>query len=203
MRLGILGGTFDPIHYGHLLLAECCLEAQALDQIWFMLAATPPHKQQQPISPGTARLEMVNLAVAGHPALQTSSLELDRGGISYTVDTLAQILQDDPACELFLLLGSDSWQDLPNWHEPARICQLATPIVVNRAGEPAPAFTVTAGFLAPERLAEIDQLQVVMPSIDLTSSGLRARAATGKSLKYRTPAAVEQYIDQHQLYRAR
>lgn len=201
MRLGIFGGTFDPIHYGHLLLAECCLEAQTLDQVWFMLAATPPHKQQQDISPSSARLEMVNLAIAGHAALKSSSLELDRGGVSYTVDTLTQILQEDPNCELFLLLGTDSWHDLPNWHKPEEICQLATPLVVHRAGEKAPDFTKAASFCSPERLAQIEQGQVIMPAIDLASSELRARIAADKSLKYRTPAAVEQYILQHQLYR--
>ena len=102
----------------------------------------------------------------------------------------------------FLLLGSDSWQDLPNWHQPEQICQLATPIVVNRAGEADPSFNLTADFLTAEQLTEIRQHHVVMPSIDLTSSDLRARAASGKSLTYRTPAAVEQYIRQHELYRA-
>lgn len=200
MRLGILGGTFDPIHYGHLLLAECCLEAEGLDQIWFMLAATPPHKLQQTISPAKARLEMVNLALAGHPVFKSSSLELDRGGVSYTVDTLAEILHGDPGCELFLLLGADSWQDLPNWHQPAEICQLATPIIVNRAGGPAPDFTIAADLLSPDHLSETQPLHVTMPAIDLTSSDLRARAAAGQSLRYRTPSAVEQYIEQHQLY---
>ena len=189
MRLGIFGGTFDPIHYGHLLLAECCLEAQTLDQVWFMLAATPPHKQQQDISPSSARLEMVNLAIAGHSALKSSSLELDRGGVSYTVDTLTQILQEDPNCELFLLLGTDSWHDLSNWHKPEEICQLATPVVVHRAGEKAPDFTTAASFCSPERLAQIEQGQVIMPAIDLASSELRARTAAAKSLKFRTPAS--------------
>ena len=201
MRISLFGGTFDPIHYGHLLLAECCLEAQTLDQVWFMLAATPPHKQQQDISPSSARLEMVNLAIAGHSALKSSSLELDRGGVSYTVDTLTQILQEDPNCELFLLLGTDSWHDLSNWHKPEEICQLATPVVVHRAGEKAPDFTTAASFCSPERLAQIEQGQVIMPAIDLASSELRARTAAAKSLKFRTPAAVEQYILQHQLYR--
>ena len=201
MRLGIFGGTFDPIHYGHLLLAECCLEAQQLDQVWFMLAATPPHKQQQTISPSSARLEMVNLALAGHSALKSSSLELDRGGVSYTVDTLAHILQADPDTELFLLLGTDSWHDLPNWHKPEEICQLAIPIVVHRAGEKAPDFKAAASFCSTERLTQIEQSQVIMPAMDLASSELRARIVANKSPKSQTPAAVEQYILQHQLYR--
>jgi len=201
MRLGIFGGTFDPIHYGHLLLADCCLEVQHLDQVWFMLAATPPHKQQQAISPNNARLEMVNLALAGHSALKSSSLELERGGVSYTVDTLAHILQETPDCELFLLLGTDSWHDLPNWHKPKEICQLATPVVVHRAGEKIPDFTTAADFCSPEQLRQIEQSQVIMPAMDLASSDLRARIAADKSLRFRTPAAVEQYILQHQLYR--
>ena len=200
MRLGIFGGTFDPIHYGHLLLAECCLESHALDAVWFMLAATPPHKQEQPISPGDVRLEMLNLALAGHPTFLASTLELDRGGLSYTVDTLAQILEEDSKRELFLLLGADSWQDLPNWHQPQQVCELATPIVVNRGGETVPDFSLADHFLSPKLLEQIRQLHVQMPAMDLTSSGLRARTQAGQSLRYRTPAAVQQYIQQHQLY---
>ena len=201
MRLGILGGTFDPIHLGHLLLAECVLETHSLDEIWFMLAAKPPHKQQQEISPDQVRLDMLTLALAGHPAFIASSLELKRGGISYTVDTLAEIQDDHPSWELFLLLGADSWQDLPGWHEPARICELATPIVLNRGGEPKPDFALGAPFLTPEQLVQVQDMHVQMPAIDITSSDLRSRARKGRTLRYRTPAAVEQYIKEHQLYR--
>ena len=165
-----------------------------------MLAATPPHKQEQLISPNDVRLEMLNLALAGHPTFQASTLELDRGGLSYTVDTLAQILEEDSQRELFLLLGADSWQDLPNWHQPQQICELATPIVVNRGGEPTPDFSLADHFLTPTLLEQIRQMHVQMPAMDLTSSGLRARIQAGKSLRYRTPAAVQQYIHQHQLY---
>lgn len=136
MRLGIYGGTFDPIHYGHLLLAECCREQCQLDQVWFMPAEVPPHKQAQPLTAGRQRVEMLQLAIGGHEAFAVSRLELERGGVSFTVDTLAQLHQEDPTRELFLLLGADSLLDLPNWREPERICSLATLVVVGRPGRP-------------------------------------------------------------------
>ena len=118
MRLGIFGGTFDPVHYGHLLLAELCREACRLDQVWFVPAATPPHKSPRAITPAGQRLEMLELAVGGNECFAVSRLEVDRGGVSYTVDTLAELKAADPQRELFFLLGGDSLKDLPHWREP-------------------------------------------------------------------------------------
>jgi len=201
MRLGILGGSFDPVHLGHLLLAECCREAAQLDQVWLVPAAVPPHKQQQVLTASRHRLEMLQLAVAGHEALQVSPLELDRGGVSYTVDTLQAVHAMQPAAELFLLLGADALHDLPNWRDPARICQLALPVVVRRAGQPPPDLSILNGIVDPPRIAAIDQHQVRMPQIELSSSDLRERVRQGQSIRYRTPRAVEKYIQTHGLYR--
>lgn len=118
MRLGIFGGTFDPIHYGHLLLAEFCREACRLDRVWFVPAATPPHKSPREITPAGQRLEMLELAVGGNEFFAVSRMEVDRGGVSYTVDTLAELKAADPQRELFFLLGGDSLKDLPQWREP-------------------------------------------------------------------------------------
>ena len=134
MRLGIFGGSFNPVHYGHLLLAESCREACALDEVWLVPAAVPPHKQGVVLAPAKARLEMLELALAGNEHLRPSSIELDRGGVSYTVDTLARIAAEKPGATLFLLMGADSLADLPTWREPARICSLATPVVVAACG---------------------------------------------------------------------
>jgi nicotinate-nucleotide adenylyltransferase len=200
MRLGIYGGSFDPVHYGHLLLAECCREALRLDEVWLIPAAVPPHKQDRQRASGKARLEMLELALSGHEQLRASALELDRGGVSYTVDTLETIHQQQPDAALFLLMGADSLNDLPTWRAPSRICELAVPAVVCRGGAPSPDFAVLAPLVSAERLEEIRAAQVRMPLIELSSTDIRQRAATGRSLRYRMPRAVEKYIETQRLY---
>ncbi len=172
MRLGIFGGTFDPVHCGHLLLAECAREQCRLDQVLFLPAAMPPHKQGQDITPAEMRLEMLELATGGNPAILVSRIEAERGGVSYTVDTLRQLAAEDPARELFLLLGADSLADLPNWREPAEICRLAVPAVVRRAGQPVD-FAPLAALVDPERLALFRGHEVEMPLVELSSRDLR------------------------------
>lgn len=201
MRLGIFGGTFDPVHYGHLLLAETAREQCRLDQVWFVPAAVPPHKQQRTITEADHRVEMLKLALAGDEAFQVSTCELDRGGVSFTVDTLAELVQADPARELYLILGADSLADLPHWREPRRICELATLIVAHRAGSATPNLDCLGELVSAERRAQFDQYQIEMPRVDLSSSDIRARVAMGRSIRYRTPRAVEKYIETAGLYR--
>jgi nicotinate-nucleotide adenylyltransferase len=200
MRLGIFGGSFDPVHYGHLLLAESAREQLHLGEVWLIPAAVSPFKSNRQQAPSKARLEMLELALAGSEHLRASSLEIDRGGISYTVDTLTEIARQQPEAKLFLLMGADALRDLPSWREPARICELATPAVVRRGGAPEPDFKGLAAIVSSERLSEICAAQFHMPLIELSSTDLRARAAAGQSLRYRTPRAVEKYIETHQLY---
>jgi nicotinate-nucleotide adenylyltransferase len=202
MRLGLYGGSFDPVHYGHLLLAECAREVLRLDEVWLMPAAIPPHKQNRELAAAKHRLAMLELALAGHEQLKSSPLEIDRGGVSYTVDTLTAIGQQQPDAELFLLMGADSLHDLPTWREPARICEFATPAIVRRGGSPEPNFSVLKPIVSVDRLQIIRQAQVEMPQIELSSTDLRERTALGKSLRFRTPRAVEKYIETHGLYRA-
>lgn len=202
MRLGIFGGSFNPVHYGHLLLAETCREQAKLDQVWFVPNFLSPLKQDQPPAPPRHRLEMLDIAVRGNDAFEVSTIELDRGGVSYTVDTLTEISQKRPYAELFFLLGADSLVDFPRWREPQRICELATPLVVRRHGSPEPHYEMLAPLLPPERLSTVRQLTVDMPIIELSSTDLRRRAAAGQSLHYRTPWSVERYIETHGLYRA-
>jgi nicotinate-nucleotide adenylyltransferase len=202
MRLGIFGGTFDPIHYGHLILAESCREQLGLQQVWFLPAAVPPHKQQHVLTPGPQRIEMIELAIGGHEALAVCPYEIERGGVNYTVDTLAHLKKEDPARELFFLMGADSLRDLPSWREPARLCELAVPVAVGRAGAEISAAEI--GSLSADLAASLaDRVQTVhMPTVELSSSDLRARVACGESIRYRTPRAVEKYIESHGLYRA-
>ena len=201
MRLGIFGGSFDPVHYGHLLLAETCREQCRLDQVWFLPAGVPPHKQTRTLAPAKARVEMLELAVAGNEHFAVSTLEIERGGVSYTVDTLRTLKERQPGDELFLLMGADSLREMITWREPAEICRLAIPVVAHRAGSPEPDFGVLSPLVSTQRLAEIRSHQVEMPIVDLSSTELRQRSAEGRSLRYRTPRAVEKYIEAQGLYR--
>src|SRR5436309_8138242 len=183
MRLGLFGGSFDPVHYGHLLLAECCRETLRLDEVWLVPTAIPPHTQTQQRAAAKHRLQMIELALAGHEQILASSLEIDRGGVSYTVDTLAAVRQSHSTATLFFLMGADSLHDLPTWREPARICELAIPAVVRRGGSPEPDFSVLSPLVSAERLIDIRAAQVEMPLIELSSTELRERAASGNSLR--------------------
>jgi nicotinate-nucleotide adenylyltransferase len=200
MRLGFYGGSFDPVHYGHLLLAECCHEQCRLDAVWFAPAAVPPHKQHRELSPAADRIEMLKLAIGGHEAFSVYLGEVDRGGVSYTVDTLEKLHAEHPADELFLPMGADSLADLPNWRKPERICELAIPVVVQRTGSPEPNDTLLAKLMSPQRLAIARENRVTMPVVELSASDIRRRVTDGQSIRYRTPRAVEKYIETHGLY---
>lgn len=190
MRLGIYGGTFDPVHVAHLALAEHCREQARLDQVLFVPAARPPHKLEQPLTSFHHRVEMLELAIAGYPPFQISMLEKDRPGPSYTVETLRLLRDERPADELFLILGSDSLQDLPTWYQPEEIAKLATLLVVQRSGHPLPA----------QPLAAFRHVLVKMPLLDVASRDLRARVRTGSSIRYLVPRSVECYLATHKLY---
>ena len=200
MRLGIFGGSFDPVHYGHLLLAECCREQARLDAVWFVPAAVSPLKEGNQAAPAEDRAQMLRLAIAGHEAFSLSTMEIDRGGVSYTADTLRQLASDDPSRELFFPLGADALVDLPRWREPDVICTLATPLVVRRAGSPEPNFDALTAIVPPERIEQIRAAQVEMPSIELSSTDIRRRVAERQSIRYQTPRAVEKYIETQGLY---
>jgi nicotinate-nucleotide adenylyltransferase len=197
MRLGLFGGTFDPIHLGHLILAEQCREACGLDRVWLIVAGSPPHKPGGRTAVGH-RLEMARIAVAGHPAFAVSDIEATRPGPHYSVETLESIRRDHPGDELFFLIGADSLADLPSWREPARIAQLATIVVVNRPG---------LEEVDPARLPDFGPgshplVWVSIPPVGIASSDLRRRLAEGRSIRYMVPRGVEAYIDAHGLYRA-
>jgi nicotinate-nucleotide adenylyltransferase len=197
MRLGLFGGTFDPIHLGHLILAESCREACTLDRVWFVVAGTPPHKRGE--RTGVAdRLEMVRIAVAGHPAFEVSEIEAHGPGPHYSVATLEQIHRERPEDELFFLIGADSLADLPTWRQPDRIASLATVVVVDRpALAPGQPLLTRWPDLGP---AARPFLRVPVPPIGIASSDLRRRVAEGRSIRYQVPRGVEAYIDAHRLY---
>jgi nicotinate-nucleotide adenylyltransferase len=201
LRLGILGGSFDPVHYGHLLLAECCREQRGLDAVWFLPAAVPPHKQDRALTPASDRLAMLDLAVAGNAAFSVCRYEINRGGVNYTVDTLAHLREEDPGRELFFLMGADMLLDLPHWRNAARVCEMAVPVVVCRAGSKPLDFGCLKEIASAERIDLIQRHRVEMPEIGVSSTELRRRVQAGQSIRYQVPRAVEMYIETHRLYR--
>ncbi len=205
MRIGVFGGSFDPVHLGHLIAAECCREQARLDRVIFMPAAVPPHKQDRRLTPADDRVQMLRLAVGGHEAFTISTREIDRGGVSFTVDTLAQLLETHPAEELFLLLGPDAIVEFPTWREPARILQLAQPLVmVREVLDDTNTFASDAqlaGLMGREQLAAVLAAAVRLPAIGIRASDLRTAVAAGRSIRFRTPRAVEAFITAHGLYR--
>jgi nicotinate-nucleotide adenylyltransferase len=200
MRIGIFGGTFDPVHYGHLIIAEQAREQAGLDQLWFLPSARPPHKVDQPITPFDRRAEMLSLALAGQEdKFRVSTIERDRPGLSYTADTLDLLNEQNPGTHWYLVVGADSVQDLPTWHDPLRIVDRATILVAGRHGYS----HWTAEDLA-KRLgtnSERVRLQTIdVPLIDIASRDLRRRAAEGRSLLFQVPHSVRVYIREKKLY---
>jgi nicotinate-nucleotide adenylyltransferase len=201
MRLGLFGGSFDPVHLGHLLLAESAREQCRLDKVVFLPAAVPPHKQGQDRTPVGPRIEMLELATGGHEAFEVSRFEADRGGVNYTVDSLRHFRQLHPEAELFFLMGADMLHDLPNWREADEVCRLAVPTVVRRPGAPDPDFGILAELAAPDRIDLFRRHQVEMPVVGISASEIRRRVAAGRSIRFWTTRAVEKYIETQGLYR--
>lgn len=193
MKLGIYGGTFDPVHLGHLILAETVREEFALDEVCFVPAFQNPHKPHAVPTPGKLRMEMLRFAISGNAYFSLSDFELKRKGSSYTIDTLRAIQAERHPTELYLLVGADSLADLPNWREPDSILQLATIVGVNRSHD-------TPGVPASLNRERVRILQ--MPAIDISASQIRERRRQGRSIRYITPRAVELFIEANQLYQA-
>ncbi len=202
MRVGILGGTFDPVHLGHLIIAEQAREQAALDAVWFIPAPRPPHKDPAELTRFDYRVEMLQLALAGNPAFRVDDLERHRCGPSYTADTLAELAQKHPNHEFFLILGADALNDLPDWHEPGRILQQAGLLVASRPGHALPSEADLRTRLGLALSAPLRLQTISVPHIDISSRDLRARAGAGRSLRYLLPRAVECYILDKRLYRA-
>lgn len=200
MRLGIFGGSFDPVHHGHMTLASCCLEQASLDEVWFVPNARQPLKPTGPHAEDSDRIAMLKLACADETRFTISTLEIDRGGVSYTVDTLAAIRESNPEDELFFLMGADSLEDLPHWHRPEEICRLAQPLFVRRAGSPLPDFELLEEVMSAEGAEQVAKLQVEMPSMPISSSEIRQLIPTGGAWHSMVPEHVAEYIVERQLY---
>lgn len=208
-RIGLFGGSFDPVHVGHLVLAEQAREQLALDRVLWVPAARNPHKARAAVAPGEERLAMLRLACEGQPAFLPSAIELEREmastapgrgpGPSYTVDTLEALHAAAPEAELYLLLGTDALVGLPSWRSPERVLELARPAVMGRPGR-APELAALERALPglSERLRRIEA-----PSLEISATDLRRRAAEGRSLRYLVRDAVAAHIAERGLYAGR
>jgi len=198
MRVGVLGGTFDPIHIGHLVIAEEARVELQLERVVFVPAGLPPHKLEHVLSPVEHRLAMVELAIASNPHFTVSRVDIERSGPSYSVDTIA-LLQGEwgAGVEIYFIMGSDSLRDILTWHEPQRLIRLCYFAVVNRPGHQADLDELDA--LLPGIASRVQMLHA--PELAISSTDIRRRVWEGLSIKYQVPEAVETYIYRHQLYR--
>lgn len=200
--IGILGGTFDPVHVGHLAIAEEAREALALERVVFVPAGLPVHKPGRPVSPAEHRLAMIAAAIADNPAFVLSRAEVDRPGPSYAVDTLEALAAEARAAggrpDLVFILSSEAYAGLPTWRRPERILELCRMAVVPRPGAD-PVDPVAMARLVPG--ADRRTIVIDGPTLAVSGSTIRARVAAGRSIRYLVPDAVIAYIDDHGLYR--
>lgn len=186
--VGLFGGSFDPVHHGHLIVARAVQEALGLELVRFVPAREQPFKRGTHGAPPEHRARMLELAIAGEPGWEIDRLELERPGPSYTVDTLRVMHEREPGVELALLVGADAAREFPQWREAGAVAALATLVVFGREGEPPP-----AGLPSGAR-------QVTVPRVDISATALRARVAAGRSIRYFVPDAVAGWVATHRLY---
>ena len=191
-RIGVFGGTFDPIHLGHLITAQEIVIQCGLERMVFMPSACPPHKDDRPMTDARHRFEMAALAVRSHPLFEVSAMELERAGVSYTVDTLKQMQASfGEGVGLYFLIGTDNVHEMWTWRDPEEILDLCTVVVASRPGfKPRPS----------DRPLTRRMTFVLTPRIEISSTEIRARVAAGQPITYWVPPAVERYIRTHGLY---
>jgi nicotinate-nucleotide adenylyltransferase len=196
-RIGVIGGTFDPIHYGHLAAAEEARVRVNLEKVLFVVALLPPHKLDEDVTPVEHRLAMVRLGIASNPHFEISLVDVDRPGPSFTVDTISMLQEQwGPDTELFFVMGLDSLVEVPTWHQPERLIRLCHLVAVSR-----PRFEVDMRQLEASVPGISSRVEIIdMPEVDISSSDLQRRVKEGLPIKYQVPEAVERYIIEHRLY---
>lgn len=199
--VGVFGGSFDPVHLGHLWTAEAALEQLPIEHVRWMPAATSPLKQFGPVASNSQRLTMLRLALSGQASHLVDTHELDRGGISYTVDTLEYLSERFPGRRLLVIVGADSLASFSLWKEPVRLLQQCTLAVVRRGGGPPPNYDVLNEFADAAKVRECRAAEIIMPQIEISSSGLRCRVNDGHSIRFRVPHPVAAFIEHEHLYR--
>jgi len=215
-RVGIFGGTFNPIHIGHLRSAEEVREAQSFDRILFVPSGSPPHKARQGIAPATHRVEMVRRAIAGHRRFRVCTVEIDRGGRSYSVDTLRELRAATPTARFAFIIGLDAFREIATWKEYTALFALCDLIVTSRPAVSAPPALRSLVPVAARKdfwyqpgsttLTHCSGHQIIfqqLTDIDVSASTIRDRLAAGHSIRYLVPRSVEQYITKHHLYAPR
>ena len=196
-RIGLFGGTFDPPHLGHLILASEAKSQLELTRLLWTVTPDPPHKQDQPITPLEHRLAMVKLAIKDDPSFELSDIELDRPGPHYTVDTIKLVAEQNPNAEIVPVIGGDSLQELPTWHQPKEILYAAHWVgVMRRPGEDANLEELEREL--PGIRSKVHYVDA--PLLEIASREIRSRVATGKPFRYYLPDPVYEYIEQHHLY---
>lgn len=198
MRIGLMGGTFDPVHLGHLLIAEVARAEFSLDRVIWIPAGDPPHKHGVTITPQEHRYAMVILATASNPYFEVSRLELERRGPSYTLDTILHFAHQRPGDELFFITGADAIQEILTWYRHDDVIAACRFIAVTRPGYD---LARLSAVLPPEYLARIDALMA--PGVDISSTMIRSRSRTGDPIRYMVPDSVDSYIAKHALYAER
>jgi nicotinate-nucleotide adenylyltransferase len=194
-RIGIMGGTFDPVHYGHLVTAEAARNEFSLDKVIFIPTGSPPHKRQTKYSEGTHRLAMTSLAIASNPHFILCPIEMQRHGYSYSVDTVASLkLEYGPDTAIFFIAGADAVLDIPTWHDADSLMGLCRFIAATRPG-----FDLTSLNKLPTTWREKIEVMSI-PALDISSTDIRNRVRQGKSIKYLLPEGVEEYIYTKRLY---
>jgi nicotinate-nucleotide adenylyltransferase len=193
LKIGIMGGTFDPIHFGHLLAAERAAEAYGLDEVWFMPANVPPHKQHAQAADSVQRWEMVRMSVAGNTRFRAVDIELRRGGTSYTADTLEALRREYPEYRFHYIIGADMVMYLPKWH---RIDELAKTVLF--IGLKRPGYDIDLNAL-PENIRDAVKM-AEMPQVDISSTEIRERCRERRSIRYLVPDPVREFIEVKHLY---
>lgn len=197
-RIGIMGGTFDPIHIAHLQLAECAYEQFALEQVLFIPSGDPPHKKDVLVLEENHRANMVKLAIENNPHFAFSDIEIKRGGFSYTSDTLIWLCNEHPDQEYYFIEGADSLNYMEDWHNPQDIFDHAVILSANRDKLPEEVIDKRIDFLKGQYGARIKKLE--LPNLEISSSMLRELVAKGESIRYYVPESVRQYIEENNLY---
>ncbi len=198
-RLGIFGGTFDPIHLGHLLIAEELMFRLSLDRVLFLPSNLPPHKTGQSVGPNDDRMVMLRAALEGNPRFEISTVDMDRPGLSYTADSIEILGGSYPQSELYFLMGQDSLRDLPTWHDPNRIARNARLGVALRPGVNVDLESILTA--VPDARDRVDLVPV--PLIQISSREIRRRVRDGEPITYHVPKPVEEHIQRQNLYRNR
>jgi len=194
-KIGVLGGTFDPIHYGHLAAAEEARAKLGLQEVIFVVAGLPPHKLNEEITPVKHRYAMVELAIASNPHFSLSRIDIDRPGPSYTVDTIA-LLRKGRKEEIYFIMGMDSLMEIDTWHEPQRLIQLCRLVAVERPGFVPDLERLEEAIPGIAARTEI----IDMPQMEISSTDIQRRVREGLPIKYQVPPEVEEHIYKHRLY---